>query len=125
MDYGEKEAFDAVERAVTALHARVAAAFDEHGHQIVREAQDGLRVLRRQMRPIKEVISLQRMRGAGMQRLLDAPRVLIETENGFWRPDGTGYCYGWNAAIFTGMKAYQMTKGNGPDKRTRYHVLKD
>lgn len=55
--------------------------------------------------------------------LLAHPRVLIETEHGFWRAGAAGYTTQDKAAEYTGADAYAATAHCGPEKRVRYHPV--
>lgn len=75
------------------------------------------------VRQVKEVITLRRARGPGIARLMAAPAVLIQSDNGWWRANGCGYTDQSRAAVYTGADAYNRTKHCGPEKAVRYHVL--
>jgi hypothetical protein len=55
-------------------------------------------------------------------RLLNAERVKIRSDNGWWRADRAGYTDQANAAIYTGADAYAATSHCGPEKSVAYYI---
>jgi hypothetical protein len=75
-------------------------------------------------REVAEVFTLRHLGKRQLYRLCANPRVLIETERGFWRAEAAGYTTKDQAAEYHGSEAYLSTKHCGPEKRVRYHLIR-
>jgi hypothetical protein len=74
-------------------------------------------------RTVAEVFTLRRLGVRQKAKLLDWPRVLIQSNGAYWRADRCGYTSFEGAAEYTGSEAYAATNHCGPEKAVRYHLL--